>query len=95
MLESGVRGENRVVWLHNRICECRRRVDTKLKLALLAIIRREPLENKRAETRAGPTTKGMKNKEALEARAIVSETSNPIHHVVNLLLPNSIVTTRV
>jgi hypothetical protein len=95
VLESGMRRENRVVWLYDRIRKRRRRVDTKFELALLAIIRGEPLEDKRAETRAGPTTKRMENKEALEASAIVSETSNSIHHVVNLLLPNRIVATRV
>jgi hypothetical protein len=95
VLESGMRRENRVVWLYNRIGKRWRGVDTKFELALLAIIHGEPLEDKRTETRAGPTTKRMENKEALEARAIVSETSDPIYHVVNLLLPNRIVTTRV
>ena len=32
-------GENRVVWLHNRICKCRSRVNAELELALLAIVR--------------------------------------------------------
>jgi hypothetical protein len=95
VLESGMRRENRVVWLYDRIGQRRCRVDTKFELALLAIIRGETLEDKRAETRASPTTKRMENKEALEASAIVSETSNSIHHVVNLLFPNRIVATRV
>jgi hypothetical protein len=95
VFESGMGCENRVVWFHNRICKCRSRVDAELELALLAIVRGEPLKDKRAETRTSPTTKGVENKEALEARAIVSKTSNPIYYVVNLLLPDRIVSTGV
>jgi|SRR5712671_6281752 len=88
-------GENRVVWLHNRICKCRSRVNAELELALLAIVRREPLQDKCTKTRACATAEGMEDKEALEARAIVSQTSDSVHHVVNLLLPNRVVASRV
>jgi len=37
--------ENRVPQLHNRVGERRRRVDTKLKLALLSMVCREPLKD--------------------------------------------------
>jgi len=92
MLESSVCGEDGVIWFHDRVCECWRRVDAELKLALLAIVRGEPLKDERAETRPCPTTEGMEDKEALKARAVVSQTSNSVHHVVNLLLPNRVVT---
>jgi hypothetical protein len=90
MLKGGMCSENRVVWLHNRVCECRRRVDAELKLALLAVVRGEPLKDERTKTRTRPATKGMEDKEALKTRAVVSQTANSVYHVVDLLLPNCI-----
>jgi hypothetical protein len=95
VLESSMSRKNRVIWFHNRVCECRRRVDAELKLALLAIVCGESLENKGAKTRTRPTTKGVEDKEALKTRAVVSQTSNSVHHVVNLLLSDCIMTPRV
>ena len=83
--------ENRVVWLHDRVGECRCRIDAKLKLALLSVVRREPLKDQCAKTRTGSATERVENEEALKASAVVSQTSNPIHHVVDLLLPNRVV----
>ena len=91
MLEGSMCGENRVVWLHDRVGKCRRRVDTKLKLALLSIVRREPLKDECTKTGTCSTTEGVENEEALEASAVVSQTSNPVHHIVDLLLPNRVV----
>jgi hypothetical protein len=92
VLESCVCRENRVIRLHNRVCECRRRVDAELELALLAIVCGESLEDKGAETRTCPTTEGVEDKEALKPSAVVSQTSNSVHHIVDLLLSDCIVT---
>jgi hypothetical protein len=91
VLEGGVRSENRVVWLYDRVGECRRRVNAKLKLALLAIICREPLKDECAKTGSCATTEGVENEEALKASAVVSQTSDPVHYIVDLLLPNRVV----
>jgi hypothetical protein len=90
VLEGRVCRENRIIWLHNRVCERGRRVDTKLKLALLAIVCGEPLKDEGTETRTRPATEGVEDKEALQARAVVSQTSNSVHHIVNLLLPDRV-----
>ena len=66
MLESSMSRENRVIWFHNRVCECRRRVDAEFKLALLAIVCGETLENKGAKTRTRPATEGVEDEEALK-----------------------------
>jgi hypothetical protein len=84
--------ENRVIGLHNRVCECRRRVDAELKLTLLAIVCGEPLEDKGTETGSRPATEGVEDKEALKPRAVVSQTSNSVHHIVDLFLSDCIMT---
>jgi hypothetical protein len=84
--------EYRVIWLHHRVCECRRRVDTELKFALLAIVCGEPLEDKGAKTRTRPATERVEDKEALKSSAVVSQTSDSVHHIVNLLLSDCIMT---
>lgn len=92
MLESSMSRKNRVIWFHNRVCECRRRVDAEFKLALLAIVCGESLENKGAKTRTRPTTEGVEDEEALKTGAVVGQTSNSVHHIVDLLLSNCIMT---
>jgi len=47
------------------------RVNGKLQLALLAILGGEALEEERAETRAGTTTEGVEDQEALQRAAVV------------------------
>jgi hypothetical protein len=63
-------------------------VDAELGLALHAIICGEPLEEKGTETRTGPAAEGVEDKEALHARAVVSQTSNSVRLGVNLLFSN-------
>ena len=87
--------ENRVVRLDNGVSHGRCRVHAELELGLLAIVRREALQDQRTETRAGSTTKRVEDKEALQAIAIVGQAANPVHDNVNLLLANGVVTTSV
>ncbi len=56
VLKSCVCGEDGVVWLNNRGGGLRSRIDTELKLALLAIVNRETLHKKSTETRSSSTT---------------------------------------
>jgi hypothetical protein len=91
VLEGSVRCEDRVVWLYDRVGKCRRRVHAKLKLALLSIICREPLKDECTKTRTCATAERVENEEALKASAIVSQTSDPVHYIVDLLLPNRVV----
>ena len=91
MLEGSMCCENRVVWLHDRVGKCWRGVDAELKLALLSVVRRKPLKDQCAKTRTCSAAEGVENEEALKASAVVSQTSNPIHHIVNLLLPDRVV----
>ena len=93
MLKGRVGREDRVVRLDNGVRHRRCRVHAELKLGLLAVIRREALKDKRAETRAGSATERVEYKEALQTIAVVGETANLVHYGVDLLLADSVVTT--
>ena len=64
VLKGRMGRENRVVRLDNGVSHGRCRVHAELELGLLAIVRREALQDQRTETRAGSTTKGVSDLEA-------------------------------
>ena len=87
--------QNGVVWLNDRIRSLWSRVHGELKLRFLAIVGGKALEQQRAETGTCSSTKGVEDEEALETRAIVRKTADFVHHHVNLLFTDSVVTTRI
>ena len=93
MLKGGVSCENRVVRLDDRGGDLRRRVNTELELALLAIVDGQTLHQKSTETRTCTTTEGVENKETLQTRAVVGDTTDLIQDLVNELLSDCVVTT--
>jgi hypothetical protein len=72
MLESGMGGQDGVVWLNNGSGDLRSWVDGKLKLGLLAIVNGETFHQEGRKTRSGTTTKGVKDEESLETSALIS-----------------------
>lgn len=88
-------GEDRVVWLNDGGGVLRSRVDTELKLGLLAIINRKTLHQESTETGTSTTTEGVENKETLETRAVVGDTADLVQDTVDHLLANGVVTTGV
>lgn len=95
MLKRGVRSENGVVRLNNRIRHCRRRVHAELQLRLLAVVGGKALKDESAETGASSTSKRVEHEEALETIAVIGQTADLVHDEVDLLLANSVVTTGV
>lgn len=95
MLEGGVGGEDRVVRLDDRAGVLLGGVDTELELALLAVVEGQALHEEGAEARAGTTTKGVEDKEALETRAVVGDAANLIENGLDELLSDGVVTTGV
>lgn len=93
VLEGGVGRQDRVIRLDDGVGHGRRGVHAELELGLLAVVRRKALQNQRTETRAGSTTEGVEDEEALETSAVISEAADLVHHVVDLLLANGVVTT--
>ena len=95
MLKGRVRRQDGVVRLNNRVGRLRGGVDGELELRLLSIVGRETLKQERTEAGASSTTEGMENEEALETRAVIRQTTDLVHHDIDLLLANGVVPTRV
>jgi hypothetical protein len=95
VLEGGVGGENRVIWLDDGGGGLRSRVDTEFELALLAVIDGEALHQESTETGTGTTTERVENEEALKTNAVVGNTSNLVENTLNELLANGVVSTGV
>lgn len=95
VLESCVRGENRVVWLNNRSGDLRGGINTELELALLSIVNGQTLHQQGTETRASSTTKRVEDQETLQSGAVVGDTSDLVQDLINELLSHSVVTTGV
>lgn len=56
VLESGVSGQDGVVWLNDGGSDLRSRVDAELQFALLAIVHRQTLHQESTKARSGPST---------------------------------------
>lgn len=95
VLESGVGGEDGVVWLNDGGGDLRSRVDAELELALLAVVDGETLHEESTETRAGTTTEGVEDEETLETRAVVGDVADLVEDLVNELLADGVVATSV
>lgn len=95
MLKCGVGSEDRVVRLNNGSCNFLRRVNAEFQLALLAVVDRETFHQECSKTRTSTTTKGVENKETLEARAVVGYASYFVENLVDQLLADSVVTSGV
>jgi hypothetical protein len=95
VLESGVGGQDRVVWLNNRSCGLRSWVNAELQFDLLAEVDGETLHEKSTETRSSSTTERVEDEKTLETSAVISDVANLVQYLVNQLLANSVVTTSV
>ena len=95
VLESGVCGQDGVVWLDNRGCDLRGRVDTELQLALLAVVDRQTLHEQGTEARSSATAEGVEDQETLQTSAIVGNTADLVEDLINQFLADGIVTASV
>ena len=92
VLEGGVGRQDGVVRLNDGVGHRGRGVHAELELGLLAIVGGKALEDESTEARTSSTTKRVEDKEPLQTRAVVSETADTVHHVVNQLLSDGIMT---
>jgi hypothetical protein len=73
VLDSAVSREDSVVWLDDGGGDTGSRVDGEFELGFLAVVGGEALEQEGAKARAGSSTEGVENQEALEGGAVVLE----------------------
>lgn len=95
VLQGGVCGENRVVWLNDGGGSLRSGINTEFQLALLAVVDGETLHQESTETRTGTTTERVEDEEALETNTVIGDTSNLVEDTIDELLSDSVVTTGV
>jgi hypothetical protein len=95
VFEGSVGGQNRVVGFDNGARQLRCRVYAELQLGFFAVICGQTLKKERTETGSSSSTKGVENEEALQTRAVISQATELVHHRVNKLLSNSVVTTSI
>ena len=95
MLQRSVGCQYRVVRLNDRVRRLWCRVDTELQLRLLSVICGQALKQKRAETGASTTSKGMENEKSLQTGAVVCETTNFVHDNVDMFLTHGVMTTSI
>ena len=93
VLEEGVGGEDRVVWLNNGGGDLRGWVDGETELGLLSVINGKSLEEERTKTGSGTTTDGVEDEESLKTSALIGELSDSVEAEVNDLLTDGVVTT--
>ena len=93
VLEGGMGGEDRVVRLNDGVRQRGGWVYAELQLALLAIVSGKTLQDQSAKPRASSSTKRVEHKETLQPGTVVGQTADLVHHVVDLFLANSVMTT--
>eukprot|EP00955_Chlamydomonas_euryale_P116152 366399-Chlamydomonas_euryale.AAC.58 len=93
VLQQRVRGQHRVVRLHDSCRHLGRRVHGEGQLGLLAVVNRQALQQQGAQARAGATTDGVEHQEALQASALVCQLTDAVEGQVNNLLANGVVAT--
>lgn len=95
VLESGVSRQDGVVGFNDGVSHRRRGVHAELELGLLAIVRRQTLENESTEAGASSTTERVEDEEALEAVTVVCKTADLVHDGVDHLFAHGVVPTGV
>lgn len=95
VFQSGVGSQDRVVRLDDRGGHLGSGVDGELELALLSVIRAQPLQQQTSETGTGTTSERVEDEESLETGTVVGESSNSVHDVVDELLSDGVVTSSV
>ena len=86
VLQGGVGGQDRVVRLNHGSGDLRSGVDRELELGLLAVVNGQPLHEERGEARAGASSEGMEDEEALQTGALLGQLSDAVKNKVDDLL---------
>lgn len=91
VLQSGVSGEDRVVWLDNGGSVLRSGINDEFELGLLAIVHGKTLHEQSTKTRSSTATKGVEDQESLETGAVICHSTDAVQNLVNHLLANGVV----
>jgi len=90
VFKGSVSGEDCVVGLNDSGADCWCRVDGELEFGLLAVVHAQSLREEGGEAGAGATTERVEDEETLESGTLVSQFPDPVHDIVDDLLPDGI-----
>jgi hypothetical protein len=91
ILDGAVRRQDRIVRLHHGRARLRRGVHCELELRLLRKVRREALQQQRAEAGASAAAEGVEDEEALQAGAVFGYAADAVDHVFEDLFADGVV----
>jgi hypothetical protein len=95
VLEKRVSGKHGVVGFNHGGGNLWGRVDGESELRLAAVVNRQTLKDKRAETRSGTSTDSVEDEETLKTSAVVSKLADAVKNKVDNFLSDGVVTTGV
>jgi len=95
VFEGGVRGQDGIVGFNDSSGNLRSWVNSKLELGFLSIVNREPLHQKRSETRTSTTTKRVEEEKSLKTSTLIGKFSDPVENQIDELFSDGVVTTSV
>lgn len=95
VLEGGMGGKDRVVWLNHRGSNLGSGIDAEFKLALLAIVDRQAFHEQGSKPRSSTTAEGVEDQEPLETRAVVCNMAYLVENLVNEFFSDRVMTTRI
>merc|ERR1719347_7290 len=95
VFQGGVGGQDSIVRLNYGSGNLGSRVDSKLKLGLLAVVNREPLHKKGGESGASASSKGVEDEESLETSASIGQLPDSVEDEINNFLSDGVVASSV
>jgi len=95
VLQSGVGGQDGVVWLDDSGGDLWGWVDGEFQLGFLAIVNRQSFHQQRGKSGSGTTTEGVEDEETLETGTLVSKLSDSIEDQVDDFFTDGVVTSGV
>jgi len=90
-----VGGQDSVVRLDNGVAELGGGINAELELGFLSVIGRKTLKQESTETGTSTTTERVEDEEALETGAVIGQTPDLVHNLIDLFFSYGVVTTSV
>jgi hypothetical protein len=95
VLEGGVRGQDRVVWLDDSGGDLRGWVNSEFELGFFAVVDGESLHEQRSESGSGTTTKRVEDEETLKTGTLIGKLSDSVEYEIDDLFTDGVVTSGV
>jgi len=95
VLQSGMGGKDRVVWLDDSSGDLRCWVNSELEFRFFTVVNGKSFHQQTGETGSGTATKRVEDEESLETGALVSEFSGSVENQIDQFFADGVVTSSV